>query len=175
MYISSAFYLLSILGYRIALLLMYLRLFGVSTPFRYATWAVMTFVTGYLFCNILTLIFGCTPIPKYWKPDDPGHCINLVQADHAYGSMNVVSDLLLFLLPLPMVYQLNLSARDKLGLFLVFMSGIGYATVRARSTSEETKPPRSNCVVTTVRFALLVQNLNAPDKPWLAARTFLLT
>lgn len=126
MYISSVFYLLSIYGYRLALLLMYLRLFGVSKPFRYATWAVMTFVTGYLFCNFLTLLFGCTPIAKYWKPDEPGHCIDLNKADYAYGSMKVGSDVLLFLLPLPMVWKLQLSRKEKFGLFLIFMSGIGY-------------------------------------------------
>lgn len=133
MYISSALYLLSILGYRLALLLMYLRLFGVSTPFRYATWAVMFFVTGYLFSNFITLLFGCTPISKYWKHDQPGHCINLAQADYAYGSMNVVSDILMFLLPLPMVWQLRLSPKEKFGLFLVFMSGIGYAIIQSKS------------------------------------------
>lgn len=156
-YISSAFYLPSILGYRIALLLMYLRLFGVNQTFRYATWAVMFFVTSYLTSNIITLIFGCSPIAKYWKSDEPGHCLNLVMADHAYGSMNVVSDVLLFLLPLPMVWQLNLTRKDKWGVALVFMGGIG------------------NCVVTTLRFALLVQNLHAPDPAWDDARTFLLT
>lgn len=156
-YISSAMYLLSILGYRIALLLMYLRLFGVNQSFKYATWAVLVFVTGYLSSNFITLLFGCTPISKYWKPDEPGHCIVLVHADYAYGSMNVISDVLLFLLPLPMVWQLRLSPREKFGLVLIFMSGI------------------ANCAVTTVRFALLVQNLNAPDTAWLDARTFLLT
>lgn len=120
-------YLCSILGYRVALLLMYLRLFGVSQPFRYATWAVLFFVAGYLSSNIITLIFGCTPISKYWKPEIPGHCIVLTQADYAYGSMNVVSDVLLFLLPLPMVYQLRLTRKEKVGLVLVFMSGIAYA------------------------------------------------
>lgn len=29
--------------------------------------------------------------------------------------------------------------------------------------------------MTTLRFALLVINLNAPDTPWLDAKTFLLT
>lgn len=110
---------------------MYLRIFGSNKPFRYATWAVLFFVAGYLSCNIITLLFGCTPITKYWKHDEPGHCINLVQADYAYGSMNVVSDVLLFLLPLPMVWQLRLSRGDKLGLVLVFMSGIGYATIQS--------------------------------------------
>ena len=126
MYISSVFYLLSIYGYRLALLLMYLRLFGVSKPFRWATWIVMAFVTGYLFSNFLTLLFGCSPVSKYWRPQEPGHCIDLVKADYAYGSMNVASDALLFLLPLPMVWQLKLSRREKVGLFLIFMSGIAY-------------------------------------------------
>lgn len=131
-------YLLSILGYRLALLLMYLRLFGVNKHFKYATWAVMAFVTVYLSCNFITLLFGCTPIPKYWKPREAGHCIDLHQADYAYGSMNVVSDLLMFLLPLPMVWQLQLSRREKFGLFLVFMGGIAYATIQSKSTSGAT-------------------------------------
>ena len=122
-------YLLSIYGYRLALLLMYIRLFGVSKPFRIATFAVMTFVTGYLFCNFLTLLFGCTPVQKYWKPEIPGHCIVLNKADYAYGSMNVASDVLLFLLPLPMVWQLQLSPKEKIGLCLVFMGGIMYVTL----------------------------------------------
>ena len=120
-------YLPSILGYRLVVLFMYLYLFGCSKSFRYATWSIAVFVTGYLGCNIITLIFGCTPIPKYWKPDEPGHCITLVRADHAYGSMNVVSDVLLFLLPLPMVWQLNLTTKEKLGVFVIFMGGILYA------------------------------------------------
>lgn len=103
---------------------MYLRLFGSNKPFRYATWAVFIFVTGYLSCNLITLFFGCTPVDKYWKPEQHGHCIVLEKADYAYGSMNVGSDLLMFLLPLPMVWQLRISPREKLGLALVFMGGI---------------------------------------------------
>ena len=132
-------YLLSIYGYRLALLLMYIRLFGVSKPFRIATWTVLSFVTGYLFCNFLTLLFGCTPVQKYWKPEIPGHCIVLNKADYAYGSMNVASDLLLFLLPLPMVWQLQLSSKEKIGLCLVFMGGIMYVTLlKSKSLRVET-------------------------------------
>ena len=138
MYISSVMYLLSIYGYRLAIMLMYIRLFGVSKPFRIATWILLTFVTGYLFCNLLTLIFGCTPIPKYWKPDLPGHCIDLNKADYAYGSMNVGSDFLLFLLPLPMVWQLNLSRKEKFGVFLIFMSGLGYVPKDSEQIYRET-------------------------------------
>ena len=83
----------------------------------------MFFVFGYLFSNLLTQIFGCTPIDKYWKPETPGHCLVLTKAVYAYGSMNCISDLFIFVLPLPMIWQLKLSRKEKLGVTLIFMSG----------------------------------------------------
>ena len=83
----------------------------------------MFFVFGYLFSNLITQIFGCTPIVKYWKPTTPGHCIFLIKAVYAYGSMNFISDLFIFALPLPMVWRLQLSRKAKLGVTLVFMGG----------------------------------------------------
>lgn len=121
---SSIVYLICLLGYKFAILLLYLRLFGVDQNFRYLTWAVMFFVFGYLFSNLVTQIFGCTPIDKNWKPTIPGHCIVLIKAVYAYGSMNFISDLFIFILPLPMVWRLQLSRKAKLGVTLVFMGGV---------------------------------------------------
>ena len=83
----------------------------------------MFFVFGYLFCNLMTQFFGCRPIAKYWTPSTPGHCIVLVKAAFANGSMNFFSDLFIFALPLPMVWQMKLSRRQKLDVTLVFMGG----------------------------------------------------
>ena len=116
-------YIITLLGYKFSILLLYLRLFGVSDKFRYYTWAVMFFVSGYLFSNFLTQLFGCTPIFKYWLSNTPGHCIVAVKAAFAYGSMNFISDLMIFILPLPMVWRLKLSRRQKCGVSLVFMGG----------------------------------------------------
>lgn len=55
--------------------------------------------------------------------------------------MNVVSDLLLFLLPLPMIWQLRLSPREKFGLVLIFMSGIMYASMLYGPNSAEADQP----------------------------------
>ena len=116
-------YLVCLLGYKYTILLLYLRLFGVDRIFRYITWAVMFFVFGYLFSNFLIQIWGCTPIEKYWKPTTPGHCIVLIKSVYAYGSMNFISDLFIFVMPLPMVWRLQLSQKAKLGVTLVFMGG----------------------------------------------------
>ena len=78
---------------------------------------------SYLSCNFITLLFGCTPLTKYWNVDEPGHCISVIKSDYAYGAMNVASDAMIFILPLPMIWRLQLSVRDKIGITLVFMSG----------------------------------------------------
>ena len=83
----------------------------------------MFFVIGYLFSNLMTQFFGCRPIAKYWTPSTPGHCIVLVKAAFANGTMNFFSDLLIFVLPLPMVWRLKLSRRQKIDVTLVFMGG----------------------------------------------------
>lgn len=127
-----------------AILLIYLRLFGVNKTFRYFTWVVMFFVCGYLFSNFWTQLFGCSPPSKYWLPDTPGHCMNYTKAGLAYGSMNISSDLFIFILPLPMTWRLKLSRTEKIGVSLIFMSGA------------------ITCAVASVRYYYVVRN-NAAD------------
>lgn len=119
-------YLLSLFGFKTSILVMYLRVFSVNKRFRYATWATMFFVCGYLLSNFWTQLFGCSPRSKYWIPDTPGHCINYTKAGQAYGSMNIASDLLIFILPLPIVWRLQMPLKERLGVLLIFMSGLVY-------------------------------------------------
>lgn len=123
---ADMIYLVSLLGYKMSILVLYLRLFAVNKTFRHLTWLVMFFVSGYLFSNLWTQIFGCSPRSKYWNPDIPGHCINYTKAGLAYGSMNIFSDLIIFILPLPIVWRLKLSRKEKAGVSLIFMSGAMY-------------------------------------------------
>ena len=46
--IASEFYVLSLMGYRFAILLFYLRIYGVNRIFRWAVYATMFVVFGYL-------------------------------------------------------------------------------------------------------------------------------
>lgn len=78
----------------------------------------MTFVFGYLFANLLTQLFGCAPIVKYF-----GHCVISIEVGLAYGSLNFICDLFIIVLPLPMIWRLQLSRKEKLGVTLIFMSG----------------------------------------------------
>lgn len=130
---ADLIYLISLVGYKMSILVLYLRLFSVNRIFRYVTWSMMFFVCGYIFSNFWTQIFGCSPRSKYWNPDTPGHCINYTVAGLVYGSMNIASDLLIFVLPLPTVWRLKLPIKEKVGVSLIFMSGAMYADMHSIS------------------------------------------
>lgn len=122
--ISSQFYVLGLCGFKCALILQYLQLFGVSTRFRWASYSLIFFCVGYLFCNMITEFLGCTPIEKKWKPETPGHCINSVATNIFYGACNMASDLAIAILPLVMIWKLRFqTTRQKIGLSLVLSCG----------------------------------------------------
>ena len=124
--IAPCIYFPGLLGYKMSILCLYLRIFNVNRSFRYCTWAVMFITSGYLFSNLWAQIFICRPIAKYWRPDLPGHCTLEPKSDYGYGSLNFITDLLILVLPLPMVWRLKLSSRDKLGVSVTFVIGSMY-------------------------------------------------
>ena len=175
-FIASGIYLLCLLGYKMSILCLYLRIFNISRPFRYCTWAVMVITFGYLFSDICTWIFGCRPIAKNWIPDRPGHCILTVKADYGYGSLNFITYLLIFVLPLPMVWRLQLSSKDKLGVSVIFMIGSMYVQLPSPIIFQRRVATVSslifvhfnirNWAVAIVRFTYMVLDLNAESFIW---------
>lgn len=125
-YISSMVYLCSLFGYKQTILLLYLRLFGVNRKFTYFTSATMFFVFGYLFSNFWTQLFGCCPPARFWNPNVPGRCFQFKTADITYSAMNIASDFFIMILPLPMIWNLQLWRKGKIGISLVFLSGALY-------------------------------------------------
>lgn len=121
--IGAPTYHLSLMGYKMSILLLYLRIYRINRPFRYATYATMFIVFSYLFSNIWTQLFGCHPFEKEYNKKIPGHCIDYIKADYAYGALNIITDLIIFVLPLPMIWQLHLNLKEKIGISLIFMVG----------------------------------------------------
>lgn len=122
-YITAPFYLIGLFGYKQAILLLYLRLFKVSRTFVYITKITMLFVFAYIFSHLWTRLFGCSPQSKYWNTDIPGHCVSFRTANLIFSSLNIFSDIFIMILPLPMIWNMQLSWRGKVGVSLVFLSG----------------------------------------------------
>ncbi|KAI1758790.1 hypothetical protein GGR53DRAFT_515863 [Hypoxylon sp. FL1150] len=157
--ITSEFYILGLVGFKVALCILYLRLFGVYTRFRWACYSTMFFCVGYLFCNMMTEFFGCHPIKKKWQPDLEGECINSTAADTFYGACNMTTDLIIAIMPLTMIWKLQIATtRRKFGLSIVLSSGFiawGVAVARWGIST----------------FDLVGTN----DRPWWAGVSFMLS
>lgn len=86
--------------------------------------AVMVIVMGYSISTILTLIFPCSPIKKAWDVTIvEGHCINRGAVYLVQAITNIVTDVILLLLPIPMVWKLQMPVPQKIGLVILFIIG----------------------------------------------------
>lgn len=70
-------------------------------------------------------IFVCRPREKYWSPlMSTGSCYNLDAMMQASGLFNVISDFAILMLPVRSIWKLQVPQRRKLGIFVVFATGV---------------------------------------------------
>ncbi len=123
---SVAIYMLEIAApaiIKISILLLYLRLFSASRKMRLATYFLLAFCTAYMVAFLLALGFGCRPLRKLVNPTIPGKCVSFNRHVRVQAYVNAVTDILVFLLPIPLAIRLQLPTRQKVALVLMF--GIG--------------------------------------------------
>lgn len=74
----------------------------------------------------LANIFQCKPVHAGWNFFAPGHCASLQDIAVATGALNIVSDVAIVLLPVPMVQGLHIQLPKVIGLLIVFSTGVMY-------------------------------------------------
>ncbi|MCJ1475922.1 hypothetical protein MMC13_004586 [Lambiella insularis] len=111
---------------RITFFLLYLRLFGRSPPFR---WACYFGIAFYFVSNIIDIplyAVYCAPAPgnPWASMDTLEKCAQLEWISLFYGGINIASDLYIIILPMPMIWGLQMSLERKLGIMAIFTSGL---------------------------------------------------
>lgn len=114
---------------KLALFTFYLRLFKVLRWLRYCVYLGIL-VTGvcYLATTILFPIF-CAPRDgqdqmAYLAAIAAEKCIKARYTATALGCINIISDVYIFMLPLPPVWALKLPFRKRLGIAMMFSTGL---------------------------------------------------
>ena len=106
-----------------ALLLFYLRVFP-QQKFRLLCFAGLAFVGCSGFAYIIATIFQCNPVPYYWNRTIlGGHCIKSAPFWISYAVINIVTDFYILCLPMPILYSLSLSKKNKYGVMGCFALG----------------------------------------------------
>ncbi|ELR05656.1 hypothetical protein VC83_02952 [Pseudogymnoascus destructans] len=119
------FYMAGITGFKVALCLSYLRILNKSNKtYRKFVWVVLvTCVLGHL-GGTLVLIFQCKPVHKSWLPKTPGSCLPNDTTFYALAANSIIFDCIILVLPIPLLYSLQINIRRKIALMAIFLLGI---------------------------------------------------
>ena len=84
----------------------------------------MFIITGYSMGIFFALIFACDKIAMNWDVTATGgKCINRPGLFIATAVANIASDIMLFVLLIPMVRGLQITLKQKIGLSFIFAIG----------------------------------------------------
>ena len=108
---------------KISILFMYARIFTMVTMVRLslvtaafiAAWALATILSGFLICR---------PFALNWDQTLDGTCGNQVLSYTITGSLNLVTDVVVFVLPIPYLWGLQLKLYKKITLLCTFSMGL---------------------------------------------------
>ncbi|MCJ1401855.1 hypothetical protein MMC11_005072 [Xylographa trunciseda] len=106
-----------------SVLLFYARIFKVVRWFSILLWTVGALIIGWYIMTQLLATFSCTPVAKAWNPKLPGTCVPTYTSFMVASVPNTITDWFLLLLPLPMLWGLQIDLRRKIGLVAVFVCG----------------------------------------------------
>jgi hypothetical protein len=118
-----SFYQLAYAAVKTAFLLQYRRVFPLPNFQLLCAWLIF-FVIIFGVSQAVVCILGCIPLEKLWKPDSHGTCINRVPFWYFNACVNLLTDLLIIGLPLPLLHTLPLKKSQKFVLMGVFTLGI---------------------------------------------------
>ncbi|KAF4633234.1 hypothetical protein G7Y89_g4887 [Cudoniella acicularis] len=108
------------------LLLLYVRIFGIKIWLKICSYMTLAALTVLMLASMIAIGIVCAP------PSD-GHVTTLfllrctLWSEHngfACGILSLVVDIIILLLPIPIIIKLQLPMHKKIGLFLVFASGL---------------------------------------------------
>ncbi|PSK56915.1 hypothetical protein B9Z65_6539 [Elsinoe australis] len=137
-------YNVSLTATKFSILFQYKRIF-VTDKFQIAVKGMLVILTIYGLWTFLGCVFICWPVSKFWDPTAPGKCMPQWPIFFGNSYMNIITDLMIILSPMPVLSNLHMPKRQKMALGGIFMIG---AFV---------------CVISVIRLVLLYKAQRSAD------------
>lgn len=116
-------YLPAVVLPKLAILIMYLRIFTRRLD-RILCWILAILMIANYLGSMIAGFFICTPLEYLWDRTIPGgRCFDIIAWYRWSGLMNILTDVVMLILPLPMVWKIQSSKRVKIGLSITLATG----------------------------------------------------
>ncbi|KXT10743.1 hypothetical protein AC579_6845 [Pseudocercospora musae] len=125
-YAAKPFYLWGLAGFKLALCISYLRMTKGSTDRRYRIFiiGIAVFCVAVNTIYVFLCMFNCNPLAKMFDTSIPGSCLSFSPINYAISITAIICDVIVFLLPIPLIQRLHLDRAVKLGLTIIFALGL---------------------------------------------------
>ncbi|KAL5602081.1 hypothetical protein FOBRF1_009614 [Fusarium oxysporum] len=134
-YIAAFFYKEGLFWAKMTFLLLYYKIVTLSY-WRSAYLGAIMVVVLWNICQILIFFLQCAPLEAVWNRDLRMKCVtNRLELAYVCAGINILTDLVVAILPLPVIWKLNLRRSQKIALSTVFGLGcfsIALAIVRIK-------------------------------------------
>lgn len=114
------------------LLLAITRVFNVNRRYVLGTYLFIGAMAAYYLPVLFVKIIICRPIRAFWDPSVPGQCFNNRPIFVGDTTMSAVTDLVVLLMPIPLIAQLQMPWQKKIKVYLLLGAG-GIATAAVSS------------------------------------------
>lgn len=122
-YLEQIFYKGSLNCTKLSMLFMYLRVFPYRR-FRKVSETMIWIIAIYAWASIIVTIVQCVPLAKIFDHSVEGGCINVTSFWLANANFNLLSDLIILIMPIPLILGLQVARSPKFGLYIIF--GLGF-------------------------------------------------
>ncbi|KAI1374031.1 integral membrane protein [Hypoxylon crocopeplum] len=106
-----------------SILLLYLRLFRVQRWFRFTAYIMIAYIWIWSITATFVALFQCNPISYVWDKSISGTCIDQFSYLRWNTVPNVIHDIAMLIMPVPIIWKLQVELRQKLALSCVFVVG----------------------------------------------------
>jgi hypothetical protein len=109
---------------KISIVVFLKRLLGSVRLYATISNCLIAFIAIWALTAVLVNTFQCKPVQYYYDKSLKGHCMKgQVQFFQAMGSIALIEDVIILCLPIPIVWRLQITFRQKLALTVVFSLG----------------------------------------------------
>ncbi|KAG9777222.1 hypothetical protein ABEF95_000546 [Exophiala dermatitidis] len=130
-WLVELFFILGNACTKVSILMVYRKISSGSHNYWFfrLTWAAIVFTIAYTVGCILELCLACRPLEAYWRSYSPSYtrkysCVNETAPIVFSAAASVFSDIYSSVLPMLLTRNLNVSRKQRLGLYVVFSAGL---------------------------------------------------
>ena len=117
-------YLLSVTLPKLSILGIFLRLFHTRRTYRYIVYVLAGIIILSFVASGLAATLACRPLSYSWDKTIPGgRCFDVDSFYRWISLPNIVTDVAMLILPLKVIWGMNMKRNQKIGVALTFLTG----------------------------------------------------